>query len=624
MRRFASGLVTLLAAALPVRAAAQVVDSATKTVTAVPAPSDHAAPTSRSPSSHVAPAAALALRSAGQVKVDGRLNELVWHSAVPITSFTQTEPEEGAPGSEATIVRFAFDDEAIYIGAVMNDRGPVSLRVARRDANFTDSDVFAVSLDSYHDHQTAFRFAVNASGVKRDEIITSTGGGGGGGGGGGDASWDPVWEAATVVTKAGWTVELRIPFSQLRFGRGEAQTWGLQMERRIARKQEHSVYAFTSKLQRGGPPRFGHLSGMNIAGAGHRLEILPYAYGRASYRTTPVNSAAGFANPYRSPADYARGVGADLKYRLTSNFTLDATFNPDFGQVEVDPAQINLSAFETRFDERRPFFVEGAEIFRFGSSLSRESQLLYSRRIGRAPQGAIPSAAVYSNVPEAATILGAAKLTGKTASGWSAGILEAITTQENARYVDVAHQSFGAVVEPVTSYFTGRVRRSSSSGGTSAGALFTAVNRQLRDEALALRLRSDAYVGGMDFRHEWGNRDYSIGAQFSSSVVQGRRQPIASAQRSSARYFQRPDAKHLALDTFATSLSGYNSFVAIGKFAGAWQRNLSGSATTPGYEINDLGFQPNADRLTLDANASYRRATPGRHLRRWEINVGSD
>jgi hypothetical protein len=605
--RLAFCLALPLLAATPAAAAAQVSDSAGA---AVPAAAE-------TPASHVgAPSTAVAARVSGQMVIDGRLNEPVWRTAVPVTSFTQLEPFEGQPGSELTLVRIAFDDDALYVGAELRDRQPVRLRVARRDASFSDSDVFAVALDSYHDHQTAFRFVVNASGVRRDEVITATGGG--------DTSWDPIWEAATQVTDSGWTAEFRIPFSQLRFGREDVQTWGIQLERRIARNQEHAIFAFTSRLQRGGPPRFGHLTGLQGIATSHRLEVLPYAYGRASYRTTPVNPAAGFANPYRDPSDYARGVGADLKYRLTSNFTVDATLNPDFGQVEVDPALINLSQFEVRFEERRPFFVEGAEIFRFGSSLSRDAQLLYSRRVGRPPQGSVPSSAVYSDVPETATILGAAKLTGKTANGWSAGILEAVTGRESAPYVNAAQEGHAAVVEPLTSYFTARVRRTSLSGSTAGGGLLTAVNRRLDDEVLARRLRSSAYVGGADFRHEWGNRDYSLSAQIASSLVSGRREAITAAQLSSARYFQRPDARHLALDTTATQLVGYNAFVAVGKFGGAWQRNLTLSATSPRYEINDLGFQPSADRLGVDVNVSYRDNGVGRLFRRWDVNVGPD
>ena len=418
--------------------------------------------------------------------------------------------------------------------------------------------------------------------------------------------------------------ELRIPFSQLHFSREQIQTWGIQLERRIARNQEHAVFAFTLKSQRGGPPRFGHLAGIHDLPSGHRLEVLPYTYGRASVRDVARNDAVSFTNPFLSGRDYATGLGGDVKYRVTSNFTLDATFNPDFGQVEVDPAVLNLSAFETRYEERRPFFVEGAEIFRFGSALARDAQLLYSRRIGRTPQGSVLSDAAYSQIPEFTRILGAAKLTGKTASGWSVGMLDAVTAREQAQYVVADGSNALAIVEPLTNYFTTRVKRSTADGTTALGGLVTAVHRALDDEALALRLRSDAVVAGGDFRREWGNRDYSFVAQAVGSAIRGRSEVITAAQRSSARYFQRPDAGHLGVDSLATSLVGYSGFIALGKFAGDWQRNLTLSATNPSYEINDLGFQTTTDRLGVDVNVSYRQNNPGRFLRRWETSASPD
>jgi hypothetical protein len=557
-----------------------------------------------------------ALRTLEHIVVDGRLTEPGWAGATSVTGFTQLDPSEGLPVTQHTEVRVLYDDDALYVGAVLHDTRPVSLRVSRRDASFTDSDVFAVSLDSYHDHQTAFRFVLNASGVRRDEVTTSTGGG--------DVSWDPVWEGTTSVTDSGWVAEMRIPFSQLRFSRGTSQTWGIQFERRIASNQEYAVFAFTPKRQRGGPPRFAHLLGVRSLAGGHRAEVLPYAYGRASFRDVPQNTAVPFANPFLTRRDFASGFGADVKYRVTSNFTLDATLNPDFGQVEVDPAVLNLSQFEVRFDERRPFFVEGAEIFRFGSALARDAQLLYSRRVGRAPQGSAGASAAYSDVPQLATILGAAKLTGKTTSGWSLGLLEAVTQREQAAYVVADGSRESAAVEPLTNYLTARVKRSTTTGGTSLGGLLTAVNRALDDEALAQRLRSSALVVGADFRHEWGNRDYSVAAQLVSSAIRGRREVITAAQRSSARYFQRPDAEHLAIDSMATSLRGYNAFAAVGKFAGDWQRNLTLSATSPSYEINDLGFQTTTDRIGVDVNVSYRQNRVGRVLRRWDLSTGPD
>src|SRR5690606_18803306 len=267
------------------------------------------------------------------------------------------------------------------------DDGEILNRLARRDAGVPDADFFVVIFDSFHDHNTAYRFATSPSAMKRDEVMSGGGGGGGGRGGFGDTSWDPVYDLDTTVTDEGWFVEYRIPFSQLRFSSAEELVWGLQVERKIRRNSEDTVWAFSRKDEPGGIPRFGHLEGLSGIRPGRRLEILPYVGARAEFIATEQNSDVGFGDPFRSDAEYFGSLGADIKYRLTSNITLDATVNPDFGQVEVDPAVINLTAFETRYEEKRPFFVEGAEIFRFGGGggPGPSGKILYSRRIGRAP-----------------------------------------------------------------------------------------------------------------------------------------------------------------------------------------------------------------------------------------------
>lgn len=415
---------------------------------------------------HAAAPVARALRVTEPITVDGRLEEAAWAAAPVLTEFTQLEPRESAPVSERTEVCILFSGDALYMGAKLYDREAVSRRLARRDAPLIDSDWFAIALDSYHDHLTAFRFAINPAGVRRDEVLSGGGGGQGrrGGRGEGDDSWDPVWEGNAVVTDSGWVAEMRIPFSQLRFSRADVQTWGVQIERRISRRQEHAVFAFTSRRERSGVARYGHLTGIEGIRASRRLEVLPYAVAQAQYRHIASNTAVDFPDPYRTGSDYGAGAGLDVKYRVSPNFTLDATVNPDFGQVEVDPAEVNLTAFETRFQEKRPFFVEGAEIFRFGGGGGGGDggggegggtpQLLYSRRIGRAPQGSVPQEAVYASAPTASTILGAAKLTGRTAGGWSVGLLNAVTAREDAPYVDALGFQRRAVVEPFSNYFS--------------------------------------------------------------------------------------------------------------------------------------------------------------------------
>ncbi len=573
---------------------------------------------------------ARAIRTLADVRVDGRLDETSWSDATPVTEFTQVDPDEGRPVSERTEVRFLYDDDALYVGARLLDSAPVTTRLARRDAGVPDSDFLTVTIDSYHDHRTAYRFSTNPSGMKRDEILVGGSGifGGGRGGGGADGSWDPVWEVATSVTDEGWFAEMRIPFSQLRFGTDADQVWGLQIERVINRNQERAVFSFTPKLEPGGVARFGHLRGIASIAAGRRLEVLPYAGLSAEYVRRAAPADVSFANPFRSGSDYFGRAGADVKYRLGSNLTLDATVNPDFGQVEVDPAVINLTAFETRFDERRPFFVEGGEIFQYarggpGGSTGRPPTVLYSRRIGRRPQGPMASAAVFSDAPASTTIVGAAKVTGKVGDGWSVGVLEAVTGREVAPYVDAGGVRDAVEVEPATNYLAGRVRRDLRDGLTQLGALATAVNRDLSASALADRLHASAYVAGVDFIHEWDDRSWRVNGAFSRSVVAGSENAIARTQSSSARYFQRPDG-HRALDPGATSLGGHYAMFDVNKQSGSFTARVAMASISPGYEVNDIGFQTEADRVMLDTHLSWRQPRPGTWLRNWSVSGGPD
>ncbi len=564
---------------------------------------------------------ATAVRINVPISIDGRLDEGIWMTAPAISDFRQTVPDEGAPVTERTEIRFLYDDENVYVGAWLWDRGQVLSRLARRDAGVPDADFFVVIFDSYHDHSTGYRFATSPAAMKREEIMTDRGGGGGPGGGGGfgDTSWDPIWDVDSSITPEGWFVEMRIPFSQLRYSDEHEQVWGLQVERKIRRHGEDTVWAFTPRSERGGMPRFGHLVGIEGIVQGKRLEVLPYVGGRAEYTEIARSASAGFDNPFRSGSDYFGNAGVDLKYRITPNMTLDATVNPDFGQVELDPAVINLSAFETRFDEKRPFFIEGAEIFQFGGGGG--SQLLYSRRIGRAPQGSVPSSAAYSDIPQASTILGATKLTGKTVGGWSVALLNAVTREASATFVDGDGLRESAIVEPFTNYFAGRIRKDANDTGSSYGIIATAVNRNLSDETLRGRLRSAAYAVGIDGRRDFANRTWTLSGSLAPSYITGEASAINLAQRSSARYLHRPDADHLNYDPGATSLAGVFGRVSIQKGAGDWRGNAALTATSPGFEVNDIGFQSNADRIGFTSNLNYDQTRPGQYLRRWGFGV---
>jgi hypothetical protein len=545
---------------------------------------------------------ARAVRVVESVRVDGVLDEAIWQSAPAMTSFVQIVPTEGAPLSERTEVRFAFSDNALYIAARMYDSHPVTTRLGRRDGSMAASDWLTIIIDSYHDHRTAYGFEVNPSGIRRDQTRTE--------GRGEDDSWDPVWEAATTIDEEGWTAEIRIPFSQLRFNPQVEQTWGLQVERQIARTREFGVFSFTPTSQPGGIPRFGHLEGLRELRTGKRLEVLPYTVVRAE-------SIDRQGNPYRDKREGGAAIGADLKYRLTSDLTLDVTVNPDFGQVEVDPAQVNLTAIETVFQEKRPFFVEGSEIFGFGAGGG--NNVFYSRRIGRPPQ-LLPSTN-RRDVGDAASILGAARLSGRTAAGWSIGALNALTAREEVRFQDAQGGDQFMTAEPMTNYFVGRLRRDLRSGQSMLGGMLTTVHRDLDTELSQRSLRSAAYTGGMDFRHEWANRTWALNGFVSGSHVRGSREAMLIAQQSPWRYFQRPDADHLEVDSLRTALNGISTQVQLQHRRGRhWRYALLAGTTTPGYEVNDIGVQYRADRIDGQASVTYVEPRPGRVLRNWQVN----
>jgi len=552
---------------------------------------------------------AIASRARGDIRIDGHLNEAAWSAATPVTTFTQRDPNAGAAATQPTDVRIVYDASAIYVGARLTDTtGRPNSRLGRRDSSLSGSDWFFVTLDSYHDHLTAYRFAVNPDGVRRDEKV---------GDDDEDESWDPVWEASSTRDATGWSAELRIPLSQLRFPDVDVQTWGIQLVREIARNNEESWFAFVPKRERSGVARYGHLTGLRGLAPRSPLELLPYVVTRARFNTPSQSEDVPFANPYRDGSEQTASFGMDLKYRLASNLTLDATVNPDFGQVEVDPAVVNLTAFETRFEERRPFFIEGSEIFRFSGT-----ELFYSRRIGAPPPGRTPAASVYDDMPDNATILGAAKLSGK-ARGWSLAVLDAITDREQASFIDADGLGGSVPVAPLANYFVGRARRELREGQSVIGGMVTTVHRDLGDSALALRVRSRAYAGGADFTHDWSDRKWSLSGYAAGSHIEGSPAVIMAAQRSSARYYQRPDASHLSLDSAATSLAGYAGRLLLERQAGEhWRGDASLSTISPGFETNDLGFQSRADEHSAAATLEYVHEEPGRVFREWSFEGG--
>jgi hypothetical protein len=526
---------------------------------------------------------------AGEIKIDGRLDEAAWAAAEPTGDFTQSWPREGQPATFRTEARVLLGADALYVGVRMFDPHPDSIAapLARRDAGGIYSDWIHLIIDSRMDRRTAFRFSVNPRGVQRDVYTFDDGNE--------DGSWDAVWQVATAIDSLGWTAEYRIPLSQLRFATGEdaSTVWGLGLMRDVARLDERTTWSPWSRNTPGFVSRFGDLAGMEGLRAPRRLELMPYASSQLT------REPGDRANPFYSANATAGAVGVDLKAGLPLGLTLSATINPDFGQVELDPAQVNLSAFETFFSEKRPFFTEGSDVFGFGRLRSFSNygsqEYFYSRRVGRAPRRQL-SGSGFVDAPVQTTILGAAKVSGRTPGGWSVGLMNALTAREEARYVDGAGKELKAQVEPLTNYTVGRVRRDLRGGQTVVGALATATARQLSDTAFLPLAHERAYLGGVDFDHRWNRGVWSLGGFLAGTRVEGDARAISSTQRTSGRYFQRPDADYLEYDPTRTSLGGHIGSLALARSGeGGPEFSLSYKESSPGFELNDAGFQGRTD-----------------------------
>lgn len=551
-----------------------------------------------------------AVRAAAPPQIDGRIDPAEWQNAPVATGFTQARPSPGSAASHPTEVRVLYDDRAVYIAARMHDPAPDSIvaQLARRDqAGY--SDLLTVALDSYHDRRTAFSFSVNPRGVRRDLMIHDDASE--------DPNWDAVWDAATAIDVAGWTAEIRIPLSQLRFDAdavdaGGGRVWGINFSRTLARHDELSHWAPIPPDAAGLVSRFGELQGLRDLRPARRLEVQPYSVARLT------REPGSPEDPFHRSNDFFGSAGVDLRYGVTSDLTVTATINPDFGQVEADPSQLNLTAFESYFPERRPFFTEGSEIFSTGWP-----ELVYSRRIGRAPQGRAPRNAVHAQVPEASTILGAAKLTGKTSGGWSIGVLGAATAAERARFITADGSEDEAPVEPLTSYAVARVSRDFREGRSGIGGIFTATRRRIEEGSGLGFLPSAAHAGGFDARHRFGGGNYQLSGSIRGSYLRGSDSAIARVQRAPGHYFHRPDAEHLDYRPDRTSLGGYSADVALRRIGGGpWRWGLNTSAFSPGYEINDLGFHSGSDEIRQRAVVGYQQHRAGRTLRSWTLNVG--
>lgn len=555
------------------------------------------------------PPSVTAIPAPAPARIDGRLDEPWWHTAVPATDFRRDVPADGNPASEGSEIRVAYDRNALYIGARLYHRDitAISRRLSRRDSFSVFNDVFFVMIDSYHDHRTAFVFGVTPAGEQRDMLTTSDGGNR-------DASWDPVWETKSLIDSLGWTAEMRIPFSQLRFPARAEQTWGIQFRRDIRAAGEAVDWSWTPRTESGQASKWGHLFGLRNIPAPRRLEVLPYSVSQARFI-----EGANRRSPFDDGSVRSLTGGLDLKYGLTSDLTLDATINPDFGQVEADPSVVNLTAFETFFEERRPFFVEGAGILDFGVR-DQGVNFYYSRRIGRQPSLSATGAAEFVDQPTATSILGAGKLSGRTRSGWSIGAIGAITGRETARLANASGAPLAdRPLEPLAGYGVFRLRRDFRSGGSGIGLLATTVGRDLGDSSFRA-LRSSAVVGGVDFFHRFGHNGFEIRGGIGGSLIRGDTAAINQTQLSSTRYFQRPDQAKVRYDPTRRSLAGLGGELNVGKIGGQWLYSFGTTFVSPGLELNDAGFQTQADRISFSGRVNRRWIKPSAYFRSFDLS----
>jgi hypothetical protein len=525
----------------------------------------------------------VAVRASLPPAIDGRDDDPVWRVAPAITQFREFQPREDGEPRFPTEAKVAYDADNFYVFVRAFDPKPDSILklLARRDVRAA-TDQIKIVIDSYRDRRTGYEFAVNPAGVKRDYAIYNDANE--------DVAWDAVWDVGTTVDSLGWTAEFRIPLSQLRYTPGASNVFGFGVWRDIQRYTERVSWPLYRVTRAGLSSQLGEVTGLEGLASPARLELAPYMVAKSE----PL---AIHERRQRLTA------GADIKYGLTSNLTLDATVNPDFGQVEADPSVLNLSAFEPFFSERRPFFLEGTGVYRFGVNCNvvncSGEGLFYSRRIGRSPQ--LGDDYGDERSPTASTILGAAKLTGRLPSGLTLGVLEAVTGRETGTQQ--------RTIEPGTNYVVVRAQREFRGGESGVGVIGTAVNRNL-DQWTEDALRRSAYVAALDFRHRFAGKRFEVAGSLDFSRVAGTAAAIARTQRSSVHYFQRPDDV-LALDTTRTSLTGDAEELFLRKVGGGIVRfETSYQRRSPGFEVNDLGFLRRANEQSWSTWGALQLTRP--------------
>ena len=552
--------------------------------------------------------------------IDGVPDDSVWLQVPWSQNFTQYQPNDTAAASQRTHFKVLYDQRFLYLAWRCYDNTPkgAEVRLGRRD-DFP-GDWIEVNFDSFNDKRTGFSFSTSASGVKNDEFISKDGNEW-------ESSWNPTWLTKSNVDSLGYTVESKIPFSQLRFGKADEQVWGLQSTRLLFRNDERDTWAPLRQSQQGWVSRFGQLRGIKDIVPRKPLEFQPYVLGQLS-----TGGDYDANDPFSDRVENRFSAGLDGRVGLTNDIAVDFTINPDFGQVEADPGAINLDGFQIFFSERRPFFVENQNIFAYNLTEAEaggdynSDLVFYSRRVGNSPSRIVDADSetnLYVDQPENTTILGAAKVSGKTQSGLSIGLLNSVTQREYAR-LDRDGERWREVVEPLTSYSVARVQQDLNERNTTVGMIATAVNRQLNGGTEDLEhLHRSAYSGGVDVLHRWNNRAWYVSANVVASQVNGSPEAITRTQTAFERLFQRPDADHLSVDSSRTSLAGTGGTVRVGEAEGKWIFETGLTWRSPGLELNDIGFLLNSEQISYFGWVQRRWIQPFGIFRwlRWNQNV---
>ena len=539
-------------------------------------------------------------------KIDGELTDNCWlNDGYWSGNYRQYIPAEGDNPSQKTEMKILYDDQNIYVAIRAYDSEPnkIDRRIGKRD-DFA-GDIVGVCFDSYYDHRTGFEFDLTAAGSKLDLVLLNESW---------DTNWNAVWHGKVAMEDSAWTAEMQIPLSQLRYGDKEAQLWGLHAWRWINRNQEEDQWNLMPRDNPGFLYSIGELHGIHGITKARKVELLPYTVGSIRSYEKEIG------NPYATGLDKHLSFGLDGKVGISSDFTMDFTINPDFGQVEADPSVLNLTAFETFLEEKRPFFLEGKNIFDFDFG---DDLLFYSRRIGHSPmRGPNLEGDEYSERIESTSILGAVKLTGKTKNGLSVGLMESLTSRERVEISNEAEEKRSEAVEPLTNYLVGRIQKDINQSNTIIGGMFTSTNRKL-DQPYFNNLNRNAFSGGFDFRTHWKNKTFFLDAKAVFSHVTGSDLAMEEMQYSSARYFQRPEADYLSVDSTCNHLSGHGGSIEIGKGAnGKWRYSADLNWRSPGLELNDVGFLQFSDVIDQSVSLSYVENEPKGIFRKYSISTG--